>query len=467
MTVSEKSGIIIQGLNIEYKESVACFVEILDQMQAGILIIDTSDTVLYINDKYTEITGVSFERIVGKKIRDVRPGGRLGEAMRSGKKILNLPRREGQQKYFVDLAPIVIDNQIVGGLTIMKNFADAQMMFEQLKQFKTKARDIESVIINQLSARFTFDDIIGESKKLLDAKRLARRVAASDSSVLLTGKTGTGKEMFAQSIHNTSPRKDRPFVPINCGAIPEALIESELFGYVRGAFTGAEKSGKIGLFELADGGTVFLDEIENMGTDLQIKLLRVLQERQIRKIGASDSIDVNVRVISATNVAVEKMVAQGRFREDLYYRICVFSIPIPDLVEREGDIPLLVNLFLRRHNEAHQRNIRITPEALEALARYHWPGNVRELQNIMEYLLNITEEEYITLEDFPAKIKWREEARSRMFLKDQLKVHEKNILQQYLLKYGVTVEAKKQIAAMLGISIATLYNKLREYGMTS
>ncbi len=270
-----------------------------------------------------------------------------------------------------------------------------------------EARNIhgeEFPIKNELQGSHGFDHIIGQSDAIKKVFRLVDKVARTDSTVLITGESGTGKELIAHAIHNASPRKDRPFIPINCAAIPEELLESELFGHEKGAFTHAIRT-RVGRFELADKGTIFLDEIGEMSPALQVKLLRVLQEKQFERVGGVKTIQVDIRVVAATNIELEQAVAQGRFREDLFYRLNVIPIHLPPLRERRDDIPLLVKHFLEKFsagNPAYANSI--SDEALKILESYDWPGNVRELENIVERLVILSEKDEISVEDLPSRI---------------------------------------------------------------
>lgn len=465
MNLLEKNKILVNGLKIDKEHNIDFLIHILEKMVVGILILSLDNTVLYVNEKYTEITGVSYDQIVMRQLKSVRPGAVLGDVVHSGQQRLNLPRQEGDVKYFVDLAPIRLNGSIIGGITIMKDYQDAKAMSEQLKYFEDKVKEMESLFINKFSAKYTFDDIVAQSNEMENIINLAKRVAKSNGGVILTGNTGTGKELFAQSIHNHSNRKNKPFVPINVASIPVNLIESELFGYTPGAFTGAGKVGKIGLFELANGGTLFLDEIENMGFDLQNKLLRVLQEQEIRRIGGNNYIDIDIRVISATNVNIEDMIKENKFREDLYYRLCVFPIHIPSLENRRDDIRLLADHFLYKYNVKHHTNIAFSKDVYNIFENYDWPGNVRELQNSIEYLAGIDDDKLISAEDLPNKMKKAKVSNDKIVLKDYMNMQERKILIEYLNKYGNSVEHKKAIANMLDISIATLYNKLRHHDL--
>jgi len=265
---------------------------------------------------------------------------------------------------------------------ITKPFGHEQLMFVIEKAVRLRELQQENLQLRQeLVGKYRFDNMVARSSRMEDVLQMAGRVAQSDATVLILGESGTGKELLARAIHYNSPRKDKPFITVNCPSIPDNLLESELFGHVKGAFTGAVKDRK-GKFKLADNGTIFLDEIGDLRGEVQAKLLRVLQEHEFERLGDSRPVKVNVRVLAATNKDLQKLIEEGQFREDLYYRLSVFPITIPPLRERNEEIPFLVDFFLRRY--APDRQLVMDPEALEILQQYHWPGNIRELENVIE-----------------------------------------------------------------------------------
>lgn len=282
-----------------------------------------------------------------------------------------------------------------------------KQVFALLKDREEKSRLTEKnkLLTEELKSHFLFEDFIGSSKKIKEIVSIIEKVATTDSNVLITGESGTGKEMVARYIHELSPRKNGPFVKVNCGALTETLLESEMFGHERGAFTGAIKQ-KLGRFELADGGTIFLDEIGEISLSTQVKLLRVLQEKEFERVGGEKTIKVDVRIIAATNKDLKKEVKEKRFREDLYYRLYIVPIEIPPLRERKEDIPELVEYFIKKHKERTRSQVeRISPEALKVLERYHWPGNIRELENVIEQTLVLSNGKTIEVSDLPFHIK--------------------------------------------------------------
>lgn len=307
---------------------------------------------------------------------------------------------------------------------------------------------------------------VGKSPKMQEALRIGRKVAKSDSTVFLRGESGTGKEIMAKMIHNLSDRHDKLMISINCAAIPENLVESELFGYEEGAFTGARKHGSIGKFELADKSTIFLDEIGDMPLHVQTKLLRVLQEKQVERIGGRKPIPIDIRVICATNKNIEQMVAEGSFREDLYYRLNIIPIELPPLRMRKEDLPALIDYYIAYYNQKLGKNITgVSPQALQTLISYDWPGNVRELKNIVEYLANIVENNVVELSDLPDHIVLRSaEGYSNWSLDEILGDYEKKVLSS-LIKPSASLEEKNALAETLQISRATLYRKLKKYNL--
>lgn len=333
-------------------------------------------------------------------------------------------------------------------------------------------RTLEAV--DRLAARYhgkdimyTFENILGKSDQIQAVKECARRVAASASTVLLLGDTGTGKEIFARAIHSASPRASQPFVPVNCGAIPDSLLESELFGYNEGAFTGARRGGKPGKFELASGGTLFLDEIGDMPLHMQAKLLRALEEGIVERLGGTRPIQVNVRVIAATNRDLSELVNSGGFRRDLYYRLNVVPIRLPLLRERPGDIEFLAEHFLRIYSRLHLRDITgITPEAIEIMKAYPWPGNVRELQNAMEYAVNVENTNLITPASLRKDILNGAENKGFSTVRSMAEIEGQSI-RQALKVYGNDTQGKRRAARALGIHLSTLYRKLKSLGNDS
>lgn len=345
---------------------------------------------------------------------------------------------------------------------------------EELKGYVIDFIDKKNAIKNynkiNKDYRITLDNIIGESNAIKATKKEALIASKSTSTVLITGESGTGKELFARAIHTHSDRCENPFIAVNCAAIPDNLLESELFGYEEGAFTGAKKGGKLGKFELAHKGTIFLDEIGDMSLHLQAKLLRVLQEKELNKIGSKSNVLIDVRIVAATNKNLEDMVKKGTFREDLYYRLNVIPIALPSLKERKEDIPLLIDYMIKEYAiKLNKHVIDIDSEVLNLLINYRWPGNIRELQNIIEYSVNMSLNSTITMDTIPNRIKnieFSEDIQINENIKKLDELEKREIIKA-ISKYKDYKKDKDLVAKALGISRATLYRKLEKYKIIS
>lgn len=353
---------------------------IFESTQDAISVVDESGNGVLVNAAYTRVTGLRQEDVIGKPCTvDIASGESIHMAvLRSGQPIRDRRLRVGpyHRDVMVDANPIVVDGQIRGSVAVIKDVSELRRLHDQLADARAQIRKLE--------ARYTFDDVIGDEPVFREAVSKARTAAGTPATVLLQGESGTGKELFAHAIHNASGRRNARFIRVNCAALSESVLESELFGYVGGAFTGARRSGRRGLFEEAHGGTIFLDEIGLMSHNTQGKLLRVLQEHEIRRVGGNDPIPIDVRVIAATNLDLPEQIAAGSFREDLYYRLLVVPVAIPPLRARTGDIPMLAERLLAKINGEYGRAVReIEPDAQEVLRRHRWPGNVRELENVL------------------------------------------------------------------------------------
>ncbi|MGF1698769.1 sigma 54-interacting transcriptional regulator [Photobacterium makurazakiensis] len=322
-----------------------------------------------------------------------------------------------------------------------------------------------SISITEPSPQFS--TVIGECKKIRQLKTLISRIASSPSSVLINGESGTGKEVIAHAVHDLSERKENPFIAINCAAIPDQLLESELFGYVKGAFTGASSKGKTGLIQAANKGTLFLDEIGDMSMTLQAKLLRVLEEREVMPIGSNKAVAVDIRIISATNRNFAEMIATNKFREDLYYRLNVIPIHLPPLKEREGDVELLIRFFLEIHTQRIGVGYPgITPETMNRLNSYHWPGNVRELSNLIEYLVNVVPEgDQIDVDLLPPYFDTIQPKQEIEYIQDDNAMSLEEMEKIRIEEAVNRLSNRKLVAEELGIGIATLYRKIKKYGL--
>lgn len=485
-----------------------------NSMHEGVTIIDKDGVIIFGNTAYLEFikrdTGMPDD-IKGRRLRDLRPGAKLPDVLVSGKPILHQTRKEIKDFYFVNMYPIYENGQLVGGISIVTFLEEAYHAREELEAMEQRSRQVLHSINKANGAGYTFDDIIAVSPKAMATKELAKRIAATDATVLLEGESGVGKELYAQSIHNASKRSQSVFVAINCANFNANMLESELFGYVEGAFTGAKKGGSIGLFEAAAGGTLFLDEISEMDLGLQASLLRILQERKIRPVGSVREVDVDVRVIAACNVNLSNYVEEGRFRKDLYFRLSVFPIQIPTLSECRENIPALANVLLSDLSHKLHRPFSLTVDALDILRRHHWPGNVRELRNVLEFSAYLTPTGMIDSNSLPAGLgghrtdiqgstclgeqntngqnasldvfnsnsqdtclealgsngqnacKNQQIAGEKtLTLSQRTKSFEKQEILKLLAENGSSLMGKKKTAAQLGISLASLYNKLNK-----
>src|SRR5208283_4292314 len=353
---------------------------IIEATEDAISVADDKGNTIIVNSAYTRITGLSKEVVLNKSVTvDIVEGESMHmKVLQSGKPVHNVRMKVGPagKEVIVNVAPIFIDGKISGSAGVIQDISGIISLTEELSQAKK--------LLRHLKARYTCLDIIGNSPAMIRAKEQARMAAETPATVILRGDSGTGKELFAHAIHNASSRRKGQFVRVNCAALTESLLESELFGYEEGAFTGALKGGKKGLFEEANGGTIFLDEIGDISLSLQSKLLRVLQEKEITRVGGTSPFTVDVRVIAATNANLEKKVAAGTFREDLYYRLNVFPIHIPALREHKEDIKPVAEHIIYKLNQEFGREVqRISENAIQNLFGYDWPGNVRELENVL------------------------------------------------------------------------------------
>ena len=438
---------------------------VFDAMREGITIIDTQGRIVFGNRAYLDFLhkelGEDIGPIEGRRLRELRPGARLPDVLEAGRPILHLTRKEVKDFYFVNMYPIYQDGVLLGGISVVTFLEDAYQAKEELEAVEARGRQILRSISKANGARYTFEDIVAVTPAVVRVKDLAQRIAATDATVLLESESGTGKELYAQAIHNASPRRDGVFVAINCSSFNANMLESELFGYTEGAFTGARRGGKMGLFEAAAGGTLFLDEISEMDVGLQAKLLRALQEHTIRPVGGLQEIPVDVRVIAACNADLPAYVSDGRFRKDLYYRLSTFPIHIPPLRERPGDIPALAQAILEDFSHKLRRPLRLTGDAVARLQAHSWPGNVRELRNVLEFSAYLTPSGVIDQASLPSDlIHQQQDAGST--LAQRTRAFEKRVILGLLEQNGSSLEGKKRTAAQLGISLASLYNKLSD-----
>ena len=367
----------------ETKEQLAI---ILNSAQEGIQLVDKNGIIQYVNEGYTRITGIPANKRIGCNVFDVSQDGALVEVLRTGKPCMGKPNRAvgSNAQVISNAAPVIVNGEMTGAVVVFQDISEVIRLTKELKKSSSMIDGLKDEIKKMNEVKGTFDDIVARSPVMQDVINMAKKAAKEDSTVLITGESGTGKELFANALHSGSTRSLKPMIKINCAAIPAELLESELFGHEAGAFTGAAKL-KLGKFELANGGTIFLDEIGDMSPLLQAKLLRVIQEQEIERVGGTKPIKIDVRIIAATNQNLLELIRVGRFREDLYFRLNVININIPPLRERKEDIIALAETYIKEFNRKFYKNVKgLTNKAQDLLLSYQWPGNVRELRNIFE-----------------------------------------------------------------------------------
>jgi len=422
---------------------------IIDFSYSGIIAIDEKGIVQVYNPIAESIFGIPRKEVLNRKVEEIIPNTRLNKVLETGIRETNQIQKVNSNKMILtNRIPIIVNNAIMG---VVATFQDTTYIQKAEQKIRRKLYE------KGLYAKYTFNDILGNSKAIKNAKEIAKTYSKNDSTVLIFGETGTGKELFAHSIHNFSYRKDKPFVAVNCAALPEDLLESELFGYEEGAFTGARKGGKQGLFELAHNGTIFLDEISEMPIKLQARLLRVLQEKEIMRIGGDKIIPVDVRIIAATNKRLNEEVEKGRFREDLYYRLNVLNFTVPPLRERKEDIPILVREIIRKNYPELLEKNELLDEINGRFQNYSWPGNIRQLENVTKRLCALLKNYKFKKDSYHELFQRVFDGNytcSKLFVPDE-KQTIINILNK--VKWN-----RSKAADLLGISRTTLWRKMKE-----
>jgi len=437
------------------------------------VIVDKDANITFMNQTYLDILGKKRSEVIGKNILAITPNSKLPEVLRTGKVYHADYWSVNGWETVVNRQPIMKNGEIIGaiGHSVVLDMSGVKILTRKLEQIEKELNLYKNEVWSIYRTRWQFSDLVGENPEFSLAKEMARQFAATTSTLLITGESGTGKELFAQAIHNASARSSGPFIRINCAALPENLLESELFGYEEGAFTGAKKGGKPGKFELAKGGTIFLDEIGDMPLAMQTKLLSVLQERVVERVGGTTPISIDARVIAATNRDLVELVAQRGLREDLYYRLNVVRLRIPPLRRRLDDLPLLVQDLLRRINCKLETNVpMISPQAMQLLKEYSWPGNVRELENLLERAVNLASmegEDCLLPIHFPSLLP--QDAVPVTIpqqlsggLTETVEMIEKEIIMRTLKQSGGN---RTKTAKALGIHSSALYRKLEKYGI--
>jgi transcriptional regulator with PAS, ATPase and Fis domain len=450
-------------------QDLEMFELVFDSIYNGVMVTDAEGYVIHFNKPYGEFLDLDQAAQIGKHCTEVVENTRMHIVAKTGQAEINHSQRIKGQDMVVQRIPIKKDGKVIAvfGQVMFKDVRDVRKLAEKLSLLESKVELYEKELISLRSTRYTIDSIIGVSKSIITLKRDALNAANNNLPVLLTGESGTGKELFAQAIHHASNRKLYPFVRINCAAIPKDLLESELFGYTKGAFTGARLDGKPGKFELAHHGTVFLDEIGDLALEMQPKLLRVVEEKEFERIGGTTLIKADFRLITATNQNLEEMLEDGRFRKDLYYRLNVIPLQIPPLRERRQDvIPLAYHLLKQITQDASFSEIKIDPEAEKTLRKSDWSGNGRELSNVLERSLSLLKGDTIHLCDLPFYL-YRSKKETPESNRVALK-HVQASAEREAIRYALesTSYNKARAAELLGIHRTLLYKKLKKYGLS-
>lgn len=441
--------------------------DVLNCLKDAIFIEDEEGMVLWCNKACEQMYELSREELIGSSIRDLEEKGIFSPS--ATRKVLEDKKevtifhenRLGKQLLSTGVPMLNKEGEIIKIVTTSQDISELSRLQDELEKIQKRLDTMDR------PHKYSDDEIVAVSQPMYNVLQLAKRLAEVDSTVLITGESGVGKGLIAKYLHKNGARKEKAFVAINCGAIPENLMESELFGYESGAFTGSRTEGKVGLFETAKGGTLFLDEISELPLNLQVKLLQVIQDREFKKVGGVKSIPVDVRIVSATNRDLRRLVGEGKFREDLFYRLNVVPINVPPLRERREDILPLIQNALYILNEKMGDNKSIEPSALAILLTYEWPGNVREVENIIERLMITTRGSVITQENLPPYIlsnanNMSTKGKEELTLREAVNQLEKEILQESLIKYKTT----RKIAKILGVSQPTVVRKMEKYGVS-
>lgn len=441
----------------------------------GILLSDYLGNVVYVNKAYEGVTGLKKEELVGKNLNDLLRDKVFNRAislavLKDKKPVSVIHQYVTGKDALTTASPIFDENEkLIGVISNTRNISELVRLRKELDKSRMMAQKYSDELSQLRKEQLKLEGLIYKSQAMIDTLEFALKAAPFDSTILITGESGTGKEVLAKFIHQHSPRKDGPFIRVNCSAIPGELFESELFGYEPGAFTGASSQGKVGLFELAHEGTILLDEVGELDLSAQPKLLRVLQEMEVHPVGADKPVKIDVRVLAATNVNLEEEVKNGNFREDLYFRLNVLPIKIPPLRERREDILEMASYFLEKLNKKYKKNIILTEEVENILNNYSWPGNVRELENLIEYLFIVNLEEQITIEQLPSWILtehvmedyFSERDGNTSRLNYILDMYEKNIITVALKKHN----SVKETAKTLDVHPSTLFRKIKKHNI--
>ena len=435
---------------------------IVDTIEDGVIAVDEGGRIFYANKAYSKILGVKLYKIIGRKIAEVEKDATINQVLKHRKAMDKKNNYIKSLDKYIDvrIRPIFNETRFIGAFSIFHDVSEINILNKKVMMASQMAEEYNRQL--EAQKRMKELNIIGKSPNYLKLVSKAVAISKTDATVLIGGENGAGKDVICQLIHKNSLRNKEAFVSLNCAAIPENLIESEMFGYEEGAFTGAMKGGKIGKFELADKGTIFLDEIGDMSLSMQAKLLRVLESGQIEKIGSQKNIRVDVRVIAATNQDLEEMIARGEFREDLYYRLSVITLELPPLRKRSHDIVLFATHYLNYYNEKYEKDLSLSKEALKVMESYSWPGNIRELKNCIEHAVILADDGQVDIDDLPARIQKSFIGSLDMTLEEMMEEKEIEIIRDLLIMNKGDL---KKTADQLAISERTLYRKINKYSI--
>jgi len=448
-------------------------VAILDNVYKGVVCCDKQGRITFFSRSNEKFYNLERGEALGKHITEFVKTGTLHKVAQTGRPEIGLLEEEyrGKQvRHIVERWPINKDGEVVGAIAkvMFRDIKKAEELARHFRKLEDKVMYYRSQLRDLFQARYKFEHILGDSPALADCKEMARQVAPASSTVMITGESGTGKELFAHAIHNASPRSGAYFIPVNCASVPHDLFESEFFGYEEGAFTGAKRQGMKGKFQLADRGTIFLDEVSEIPSYLQAKLLRVIQEKEVQPIGSDRVVPIDFRIVASTNRNLTKMVAAGEFREDLYYRLNVVEVKVPPLRCRKEDLQVLIPAFIEELNGKLRSEVEgMSPEALKTLMDYRWPGNVRELKNTMERAMTLAQTGMIQMEHLSHRVLSQDESPSKtdalpLTLKAATEQAEAEAIQRALLVSGGN---KVKAAKVLGIHRSALYKKMHYLGL--
>ncbi len=448
----------------ELQEKICFYETILDNIYNGVMITDPDGKIIFFSKTYGNFLGIDPKETIGKHCTEVIENTRMDIVAKTGIPEIDQPHRIMGQDMVVQRIPIYINGNLIAvyGQVMFKDVRDVHALARKLNLLESKVEFYEKELESLRSSKYTINNIVGKSERIAELKTSALKAAKTNAPVLLIGESGTGKELFAHAIHYASERRPHPFIRLNCAAIPKDLLEAELFGYEPGAFTGAGHKGKPGKFELAHRGSIFLDEISDLPLEMQPKLLRVLEEKEMERLGGTRLTKCDFRLIAATQEDLEKCVEEGRFRKDLYYRLNVIPIQIPPLRERREDIPIIADHLIRTLNKDLGTNVAtIFPEVLNIFENYDWPGNVRELANILERVLYSIDGDAIQVKHLPIFLQGMSTASTK--LQPTLLKHLRENTEKEALLHAIRVskDNKNKAAKLLGIHRTALYKKMK------